>query len=273
MVSIKKPLAFLIVAALMLLTSGCWEKPVTAVGSTAILPLAKVAADQFMQAHPDITVNVSGGGSFTGLSQVASGYVDIGNSDVPAPKDDPVYAGLVEHVVALAPFAIVVHPGVDVDNLTHEQLVGVLTGGFTNWTEVGGTRDQRINLIHRPPSSGSRKVVQEAVLGDRAFKLDAAVMNSNGEVFQTVAVIPGAVGYVDYAYLRKGGVKALKLDGHECTPENVVRGVYPIVAKVRMYTRGEPEGKVKAFIDYVLSPEFQQGFVSEMGFVPVTVDS
>lgn len=75
---------------------------------------------------------------------------------------------------------------------------------------------------------------------------------------------------MDYAYLRKGTVKALKYDGHECTPENVARGVYPIVAQVRMYTRDEPQDKVKAFIDYVLSPEFQQGFVGEMGFVPVT---
>lgn len=107
---------------------------------------------------------------------MASGYVDIGNSDVPAPEGDPVYAGLVGHVVALAPFAIIVNPAVDVENLTHDQLVGILTGEITNWTGVGSVQDQRINLIHRPPFSGSRKVVQETVLGDRAFALNAAVM-------------------------------------------------------------------------------------------------
>lgn len=264
-----RKILIVLIGVVLPLTTGCWDKPVTAVGSTAMLPLVKMAADQFMTAHPEITVNVSGGGSFTGLSQVASGYVDIGNSDVPAPADDPVYAGLVEHVVAFAPFAIIAHPGVDVDDLSHNQLVGILTGEITNWREVGSAFDQQINLIHRPPSSGSRKVVREILLGEKNFTLNAAVMNSNGEVLQTVSAIPGAIGYVDYAYLRKGAVKALGYDGYECSPENVVAGVYPIVARVRMYTRGEPGGDVKAFIDYILSAEFQHDFVEEMGFVPV----
>ncbi len=263
----KRALVFLI-GIILLLVSGC-EKPVAAVGSTAMLPLVKIAADEFMKDNPDANVIVSGGGSFTGLSQVASGYVDIGNSDVPAPEDDPLYQGLVEHVIAYAPFAFVVHPEIDIDNIAHEDLVGILTGEITNWEEVGSTYDRQINLIHRPPSSGSRKVIQDILLGEERFTLNAAVMNSNGEVLQTVESLPGAIGYVDYSYLQNTRVKVLSYEGYEPSVENVINGDYPIFAKVRMYTLGRPQGEVKDFVDFILSPGFQQEFVEQVGFVPV----
>lgn len=265
---LRKLLAFVIVP--VLLSAGCGEKPVTAVGSTALLPVARTAADEFMRIHPDITVNVSGGGSFTGLAQVASGYIDIGVSDVPAPADDPFYGDLVEHVVAIAPFAVIVHPGVQVDNLSHDQLVGVLTGEVTDWRDLGHPESLPVNLINRPPSSGSRMVVRDTVLGERRFSPKAAVMNTTGEMLQSVATIAGAVGYCDYAYLEKADVKPLAFEGYAVSADNVIRGDYPIVAYGRMYTKGEPKGYTRQFIDYVQSDAFQEGFVAEMGFVPVS---
>lgn len=266
---LRKLLA-LVIGFSLLLAAGCGEKPVTVVGSTALLPVARTAADEFMKIHPDITVNVSGGGSFTGLAQVASGYIDIGTSDVPAPADDPFYTDLIEHVIAIAPFAVIVHPGVQVDNLSRDQLVGVFTGEITDWRDLGHPESLPINIIHRPPSSGSRMVIQEAVLGERQFSLDAAVMNSSGEMLQSVSTIAGAIGYCDYAYLSKADVKPLRFEGYEISTENVIAGDYPIVAYGRMYTKGEPEGYAREFIDYVCSDAFQNEFVAEMGFVPVS---
>lgn len=238
-------------------------------GSTALLPLAKKAGELFMQQHPRVAINVSGGGSFTGLQQVASGAVDIGTSDVPAPADDPHYKGLVEHIVAVAPFVIVVHPDIPVDSLTQQQLIDIFTGKVTNWKELGGP-DQKITIIHRPPSSGSRMVIKTVVMQGREFTPNAVVMNSNGEVLTGVATTPGAIGYLDAAYLKES-VKAVKYNGVPHTAANVANGTYPIYAFERLYTKGEPTGAVKAFIDFIQGDEFQKRYVEEMGFLPVSM--
>ncbi|MCL4440427.1 MAG: phosphate ABC transporter substrate-binding protein, partial [Firmicutes bacterium] len=235
------------VVAIVLL-SGCTKRAneggslkgkVTLSGSTAMLPLAQQAKEAFEGKYPDVTVNVSGGGSFTGLNQVASGSVDIGNSDVSVEglaefKDKD----LVDHRVAVAPFVLVVNPGVKVDNLTKAQAEGIFTGEITNWKNVGG-EDQPISVIHRPPSSGSRAVIKELVLGGKEFTNNAATQDSNGSLRAALASTPGSIGYVDVAYL-DSSIKAVSFNGVPYKPENVYNKTYPIFAYEHMYTKGQP---------------------------------
>src|SRR4051794_7853840 len=51
-------------------------------GSSAMQPLVAAAAEEFMAKNPKVDIQVNAGGSGTGLSQVAEGSVQIGNSDV-----------------------------------------------------------------------------------------------------------------------------------------------------------------------------------------------
>ena len=239
---------------------------VSASGSTALLPLLKPAQEQFQNKHEKVTINLAGGGSFTGMNQVAEGSVQIGNSDVVIPEELKD-KGLVDHKVVVEPFVFVVNKDVKVSNLTMAQIQDILKGKITNWKEVGGD-DQEISLIHRAKSSGSRATVAETVLKGEAFTDKAVIQDSNGAVLKAIASTPGAVGYVDAPYANDT-IKTLSLDGVAYSAQAVIDGKYPVYSYGHMYTKGEATGATKAFIEYVLSDEFQNSEVEKLGFIPV----
>lgn len=240
---------------------------VSASGSTALLPLLKPAQEEFHKMYDKVTVNIAGGGSFTGMNQVSEGTVNIGNSDVALPtefKDK----GIVDHKVVVLPFVFITNRDVTVDNLTEQQTVDILTGKITNWKEVGG-QDKAITIIHRAKSSGSRATITETVLKGAAFTDQAVIQDSNGAVKAAIANTPGAIGYVDAPYA-DGSVKTLDYNGVKYSPEAVTSGKYPVYSYGHMYTKGEATGATKAFIDYVMSADFQNTYVEKTGFIPIT---
>ena len=240
---------------------------VKASGSTALLPLLKAGQEEFQKKNAKVTVNIAGGGSFTGQNQVANGAVNIGNSDVAldAKLNDK---GLVEHKLVGIPFVFIANKEVNVDNLTTQQYVDILTGKVTNWKEVGG-KDLKITLVHRSPSSGSRATIQQLVLKANKFTDNAVIQDSNGAVRAAIASTAGAIGYVDAAYA-DASVKMLAVDGVKYSLADVANGKYKILTFGRMFTKGQPQGATKAFIDFVTSKEFQESYAEKSGFVPLT---
>ncbi|NMO95492.1 phosphate ABC transporter substrate-binding protein PstS family protein [Paenibacillus lemnae] len=247
---------------------------VLAVGSTAMQPLVEQVGQKFMadDKYKEVTVQVQGGGSGTGLTQVSEGQSDIGNSDVFGEEklDADKAKELVDHQVAVVAMTAVVNPGVSVDDLTKEQLVDIFTGKVTNWKDLGG-EDQKIVIVNRPASSGTRATFEKFALGEsKLADLEGSIQeDSSGTVRKLVAETPGAIGYLALSYL-DDSVKTVKYAGVEATVENVEKGEYPVWAYQHMYTKGEPSETVKAFLDYMLSPEVQESDVVELGYIPVS---
>ncbi|MNW41148.1 Phosphate-binding protein PstS 1 precursor [compost metagenome] len=244
---------------------------ILAVGSSALQPLVDQASKKFMDLNPKVSIQVQGGGSGTGLTQVSGGQADIGNSDVFAEEklDAGPAAELVDHQVAVVAMAAVINPDVNVDNLTKDQLVKIFTGEVKNWSEVGGP-DQAIQIVNRPASSGTRATFEKYALGTKTDDLEGSIQeDSSGTVKKLVGETPGAIGYLALSYLDKS-VKVVKYDGVEATEENVANGTYPVWAYEHMYTKGEPNDVVKAFLEFMASEEVQNKDVVELGYIPVS---
>ncbi|MGN7415644.1 phosphate ABC transporter substrate-binding protein [Paenibacillus sp. SAF-068] len=247
---------------------------ILAVGSTALLPLVEQAGQKFMAVdeYKNVTVQVQGGGSGTGLTQVSDGQATIGNSDVFAEEkleDEAKVKELVDHQVAVVAMAPVSNKAAGVEDLTKQQLIDIFSGKVTNWKDVGGA-DQAIVIVNRPSSSGTRATFEKYALGAKMDDIQGSIQeDSSGNVKKLVSETPGAIGYLALSYL-DDSLQVLKYEGVEATVENVEAGTYPVWAYEHMYTKGEPDAATKAFLDYILSDEIQQNDVTELGYIPMS---
>jgi phosphate transport system substrate-binding protein len=235
-------------------------------GSTALQPLVSAAAEEFMNKNPKVSIQVNGGGSGTGLSQVAQGAVQIGNSDVFA--EDKNISGLTDNKVAVVGMTAAVNPKVGIKDIKKADLIKVFTGKITNWKELGGP-DQKITLVNRPESSGTRAIFNKFAL-DGAKPAEGITQDASNTVKKIIAQTPGAIGYLAFSYLNDNTVTPLSIDGVAPTGENVQSGKFPVWAYEHMYTKGQPTDLEKAFLDYMMSDEVQSNLVTKQGYLPIT---
>jgi phosphate transport system substrate-binding protein len=235
-------------------------------GSTALQPLAAAAAEEFMNKNPKVSIQVNGGGSGPGLSQVSQGAVQIGNSDVFA--EEKTITGLNDNKVAVVGMTAAVNPKVGIKDIKKADLIKVFTGQIKNWKELGGA-DQKITLVNRPDSSGTRAVFNKLAL-DGATPAEGITEDASNTVKKIINETPGAIGYLAFSYLTDNTVTALSIDGVQPTADNVTTGKFPVWAYEHMYTKGTATDLEKAFLDYMMSDEVQTNMVTKQGYIPVT---
>lgn len=235
---------------------------ITAVGSTALLPLVKQAAIDYQTKHPNAKIGVSGGGSVTGITQAAQKGADIGDSDIPAAGQP----SLVDHKVAVVAFAVAVNPQAGVKNLTTQQIRDVFSGKITNWKAAGGA-NQAITIINRPRSSGTRGVFVDKIMRGTQPSDAGLTQDSSGTVATMVAQTAGAVSYVAVGYVKPGQQVAVSINGIAANDANVQSGKYPFWSYEHMFTNGQPTAEVADFINFVTT---DTQLLTQLHFIPVS---
>ncbi|NPA62244.1 MAG: phosphate ABC transporter substrate-binding protein [Methanococci archaeon] len=243
------------------------EETLTLAGGTALIPIMEEAGKEFMKMHPNVKVEVSGGGSGFGIKEVGEGHIDIGMAGRNLnPDEKEKYPNLKVFKIGVDGVAVVVNPKNPINDLTKEQVKEIFAGKITNWKEVGG-RDAPINVYTRDEESGTRETFWKLALDKGNITKKAIVVASNGEMKTKIAMDENGIGYLSVGYIDKS-VKPVKLDGVAPTQENVKKGIYKIYRPLNLITNGEPKGVAKEFIDFVLSDKGQE-IVKEKGFISV----
>jgi len=262
---------FAIMLSAIFVLSGCSgssnQKTITAVGSSAAQPLVELAGEEFSKDNPNEYVNVQGGGTGTGLSQIQQGAVNIGNSDLYAEQKDNIDASkLVDHRIAAVGMVPIVNKSVKVDSLTIKQLRQIFSGQVTNWKEVGG-QDLKITIIYRADGSGTRSAFEDDVMGDSQFA-SSQEQDSSGMVRQIVYNTDGAISYLAMPYLNDT-VKTLQVNNVKPTIKNIENNNWKILSYEHLYTKGQATGMTKEFLNYMMTDKIQNQVVKKLQYVPI----
>jgi phosphate transport system substrate-binding protein len=258
-------------------------------GSDTMSEVATAWAEKYHATHPEATVQLLSGGSGVGIASLIDGNCDMANASrkMEGPEIERMEAkrGVEpkEHVVGFDALAVYVHKDNPLDSISLDELAEIYGEGgkITKWSQLGvpsgalGTDE--ITRVARQNSSGTYAYFAEAVFGKgRDYKLGSIDQSGSKDVVALVANTPGAIGYSGMGFATPG-VKMLRISRHKGEPgiaptlENAKKKTngYPITRPLLIYTAGEPSGKVKDFLDWILAKP-GQAVVVELGFVPLS---
>jgi phosphate transport system substrate-binding protein len=249
----------IIIGAYLIFKPGVQYDRIEIAGSTSVQPVAEKLAEKYMEKHPNVKINVQGGGSGMGIRTTKQGIVDIGTiskSLKPEEKD-----GLQEYVIGNDGIVIAVNTQNNISGLNDQQLKDIFSGKITNWKEVGGV-DSKIHVVVRESGSGTLSSFESLVMNKTKIRSDAIVQGSTEGVKQTVKQDPYAIGFVSLSHM-SSDVKILEIN--EITPSEttISDGSYSLKVPFEFLTMGDAQGVTKLFIEWVLGPEGQAIMRSE----------
>lgn len=234
-------------------------------GSTSMEKVIGYLSEAYMEENADVKVTYNPTGSGAGIQAVQEGRCDIGLSS--RDLKDEEKTTLEQTIVAIDGIAVIVNPENPVTDLRIEEIAKLYTGEITNWSELGGA-DAPVVCIGREAASGTRDGFESICDVEDACQY-AQELTSTGDVVQTVASNPNAIGYASLASV-KDTVKTLQVAGVTPTTETIQNGTYKIQRDFVLVT---PKDKAlsdaaQAFYDFATSSA-ADALVEKAGAVPV----
>lgn len=234
-------------------------------GSTSMEKVIGYLSEAYMEDNKNVKVTYNPTGSGSGIQAVSEGRCDIGLSSRDL-KDEEKQT-LEGTVVAIDGIAIIVNPQNSVENLTVDRIAKIYTGEVTNWKDVGGS-DGPIVLIGREAASGTRDGFESITKTKNKCKYNQE-LTSTGDVIQTVASNPNAIGYASLAAV-KDTIKVLKVENVTPSKETIQDKSYKIQRDFVFVTKKDAKLSADAqkFFDYATSKEADD-LIEKAGAIPV----
>ncbi len=250
---------------------------ITVKGSDTMVILGQRWAEEYMKAHKGITIQVTGGGSGTGIAALINGTTDICEASRPMKDKEKADvkakrgADAVETRVALDALAIYVNEKNPMTEISLADLARIYKGEVTSFKDVGGP-PQKVVLYGRENNSGTYAYFKEHVLQNKDFAASVQTLAGTSAVVNAVKGDEFGIGYGGIGYAQ--GIRLLKVKKTKDSPaiepkeQTAIDGSYPISRYLYVYSAGQPQGLAKQFVDFMLSDAGQK-VVTEVGYFPL----
>ena len=245
------------------------DKKLVLTGASTVAPLADEIGKRFEKQNPGVQVDVQTGGSARGVNDARVGLADIGmvSRDLKSDEQD-----LHAYTIAYDGVCMIVNKANTVATLTKDQIIGIYTGRYTNWKEVGGA-DRKITVVNKAEGRSTLELfLNHFGLVNSQVKAQV-VVGDNEQDIKTVVGNVGAISYVsigsaEFDVEQGMPLKLLPMDGVPATTVNVLNRSFPLMRVLNLVTKTPPTGLSKQFIDYARSDSVHD-LVKELYFVPL----
>jgi len=214
----------------------------TGAGATFPAPFYDAARFAYHLKFSQVTVNYQAVGSGAGIQQLTKKLVDFGASDVPMNPTELTAAGGSDAVVQIASTLGTVSLAYNLSGVSNGQLkltpktiAGIFLGTIKNWKDPALAADnsgvslpnQAISVVHRSDGSGTTYIFTDylsTVSADWKGKVGKGKSVSwpvgqgakgNEAVATTIKQTPGAIGYVELAYVIQTNMTQASLQNHD----------------------------------------------------------
>ncbi|KAF0192938.1 MAG: phosphate transport system substrate-binding protein [Gammaproteobacteria bacterium] len=266
----------------------------SSVGSDTLANLMTLWAEEFKRLYPNVNIQIQAAGSSTAPPALTEGTANLGpmsrqmkGNEIEAFEKKYGYKPTAIRV-AIDALAIYVHKDNPIKGLTIPQVDAVFSStrkcgaeaDARNWGEVGLTSawaSRNIQLYGRNSVSGTYGYFKDEALCKGDFKNTVNEQPGSASVVQSVSASLNGIGYSGIGY-RTSGVRAIPLAKKagepyvEATPENAIKGAYPLSRFLYVYVNKHPNQSLppleREFIRMVMSKAGQQVVVKD-GYIPL----
>ncbi|BBP45358.1 phosphate-binding protein PstS [Thiosulfatimonas sediminis] len=261
----------------------------SSVGSDTLANLMTLWAEEFKRTYPNVNIQIQAAGSSTAPPALTESTSNIGPMSRMM-KDKEIAMFEKKHgykptpvAVAIDALAVYVHKDNPIEGLSIPQVDAIFSStrkcgakdDIANWGQAGVSgdlADKSIQIYGRNSVSGTYGYYKKKALCKGDFKSSVNEQPGSASVVQSVSASLNGIGYSGIGY-KTAGVKALPLakkEGGEfvaATPENAVKGTYPLSRLLYVYVNKAPnkpiEPVVGEFLKLVLSKKGQEDVVKD----------
>ncbi|MGZ8137122.1 MAG: PstS family phosphate ABC transporter substrate-binding protein [Methylococcaceae bacterium] len=265
----------------------------SSVGSDTLANLMTLWAEEFNRLYPNVNIQIQAAGSSTAPPALTEGTSNLGPMSREM-KDDELEAFEDKYgykptavPVAIDALAILVNKDNPIKGLSIDQVDAIFSStrkcgadaDITTWGEAGVAAwgAKSIQLYGRNSVSGTYGYFKEHALCKGDFKNNVNEQPGSASVVQSVTTSVNGVGYSGMGYTTSGVrmVPLAKKAGEsfvEATPENAVKGTYPLTRYLYVYVNKKPNQPLapleNEFMKMVLSKAGQQVVIKD-GYIPL----